>query len=58
MTRVPTSFKQPDSYKKFDELQDSENWLVDYLKTVKLMDGTRATTMQSIQVHLSGAARS
>ena len=57
-TRVPTSFKLPDSYKKFDGLQDPEDWLIDYLETVKLMGGTRATAMQSIQVYLSGAARS
>ncbi len=57
-TRVPTSFKLPGSYKKFDGLQDPEDWLVDYLETVKLMGGTRATAMQSIQVYLSGAARS
>jgi hypothetical protein len=55
---VPTSFKLPDNYKKFDGLQDPEDWLVDYLEIVKLMGGTRATAMQSIQVHLSGAARS
>ena len=35
-TRVPASFKLPDSYKKFDGLQDPEDWLVDYLETVKL----------------------
>jgi hypothetical protein len=55
---VPSSFKLPDSYKKFDGPQDPEDWLVDYLETVKLMGGTRATTMQSIQVYLNGAARS
>jgi hypothetical protein len=57
-TRVPASFKLPDNYKKFDGLQDLEDWLVDYLEIVKLTGGTRATTMQSIQVYLSGAARS
>ena len=57
-TRVPSGFKLPDSFKKFDGLQDPEDWLVDYLETVKLIGGTRATTMQSIQIHLSGAARS
>jgi hypothetical protein len=57
-TRVPTSFKLPDNYKKFDKMQDLEDWLADYLETTKLMGGTRATDMQSIQVHLSGAARS
>ncbi|KAK1608327.1 hypothetical protein QYE76_032000 [Lolium multiflorum] len=39
-------------------LQDPEDWLIDYLEMVKLIGGTRATAMQSIQVHLSGAARS
>jgi hypothetical protein len=39
-------------------LQDPEDWLTDYLETVKLTGGTRATAMPSIQVHLSGAARS
>ncbi|KAK1616220.1 hypothetical protein QYE76_021737 [Lolium multiflorum] len=57
-TKVPSGFKLPDSYKKFDSLQDPEDWLIDYLETVKLLGGTRATTMQSVQVHLSGAARS
>ncbi|KAK1669748.1 hypothetical protein QYE76_057907 [Lolium multiflorum] len=57
-TRVPSGFKLPDNYKKFDGLQDPDDWLVNYLEMVKLMGGTRATAMQSIQVHLSGAARS
>jgi hypothetical protein len=57
-TRVPSDFKLPDNYKKFDGLQDPEDWLVDYLETIKLTGGTKATAMQSIQVHLSGAARS
>ena len=57
-TRVPSGFKLPDHFKKFDGLQDPEDWLIDYLETVKLTGGTRATAMQSIQVHLSGAARS
>ncbi|KAK1662412.1 hypothetical protein QYE76_050571 [Lolium multiflorum] len=57
-TRVPSGFKLPENFKKFDGLQDPEDWLVDYLEMVKLIGGTRATAMQSIQVHLSGAARS
>lgn len=36
-TRVPSSFKLPYNYKKFDRLQDPEDWLVDYLEIVKLM---------------------
>jgi hypothetical protein len=39
-------------------MHDPEDWLVDYLEIVKLTGGTRATAMQSIQVHLIGAARS
>ena len=57
-TRVPKGFKLPENFKKFDGLQDPEDWLVDYLEMVKLIGGTRATAMQSIQVHLSGATRS
>ncbi|KAK1611710.1 hypothetical protein QYE76_035383 [Lolium multiflorum] len=56
--KLESPFKLPDNFKKFDGLQDPEDWLVDYLETVKLTGGTRATAMQSIQVHLSGAARS
>ncbi|KAK1653047.1 hypothetical protein QYE76_070852 [Lolium multiflorum] len=55
-TRVPSGFKLPDNFKKFDGLQDPEDWLVDYLETVKLTGGTRATAKHP--VHLSGAARS
>ncbi|KAK1632517.1 hypothetical protein QYE76_006832 [Lolium multiflorum] len=51
-TRVPSGFKLPDNFKKFDGLQDPEDWLVDYLETVKLTGGTRATAMQSIQIRL------
>jgi hypothetical protein len=39
----------PDGYKKFDGLQEHEDWLIDYLETVKLLGGTRATAMQSVQ---------
>jgi hypothetical protein len=52
-TRVPSGFKLPDGYKKFDGLQDPEDWIIDYLETVKLLGGSRATTMQSVQVYLS-----
>ncbi|KAK1643586.1 hypothetical protein QYE76_061391 [Lolium multiflorum] len=48
--RVPSGFKLPDNYKKFDDLQDPEDWLVDYLEIVKLTGGTKATAMQSIQI--------
>lgn len=57
-TRVPSGFQLPDGYKKFDGLQDPKDWIIDFLETVKLPGGSRATAMQSVQVHLSGAARS
>jgi hypothetical protein len=55
---VPSSFKLPHDFKKFDGLQDPEDWLTDYLETVKILGGNMATAMQSIQLHLSGVARS
>jgi hypothetical protein len=33
-------------------------WLSDYLQAVQILGGTRATAMQSLQLHLTGAARS
>jgi hypothetical protein len=33
-------------------------WLSDYLQAVQILRGTRATAMQSLQLHLTGAARS
>ena len=31
--------------KKIDGLQDPEDWLVDYLETIKILGGNRATDM-------------
>jgi hypothetical protein len=33
-------------------------WLSDYLQAVHILGGTKATAMQSLQLHLTGAARS
>jgi hypothetical protein len=33
-------------------------WLSDYLQAVQILRGTRATAMQILQLHLTGAARS
>jgi hypothetical protein len=33
-------------------------WLSDYLQAVQILGGTKATAMQSLQLHLTGAARS
>ena len=48
-TRVPHNFQMPDKYRKFDGLQDPDEWITDYLETVKIRGGNKATAMQSIQ---------
>jgi hypothetical protein len=57
-TRVPKGFKLPHDQQKYDGSQEPTLWLSDYLQAVQLLGGTRATTMQSLQLHLTGAARS
>jgi hypothetical protein len=44
--------------KKYDGSQEPQSWLLDYLQAVKLLGGTRKIAMQSLQLHLTGAARS
>jgi hypothetical protein len=44
--------------KKYDGSQEPQSWLSDYLQAVKLLGGTRETAMQSLKLHLTGAARS
>jgi hypothetical protein len=57
-TRVPKGFKLPHDQKKYDGSQEPSLWLSDYLQVVQILGGTRATTMQSLQLHLIGAVRS
>jgi hypothetical protein len=57
-TRVPKGFKLPYDQEKYDGSQEPTLWLSDYLQAVQILGGTRATTMQSLQLHLTGAARS
>jgi hypothetical protein len=57
-TRVPKGFKLPHDQQKYDGSQEPKLWLSDYLNAVQILRGTRATTMQSLQLHLTGAARS
>jgi hypothetical protein len=57
-TRVPKGFKLPHDQQKYDGSQEPRLWLSDYLQAVKILGGTRATAMQSLQLHLTGAARS
>jgi hypothetical protein len=55
-TRVPKGFKLPHDQEKYDGSQEPTLWLLDYLQAVQILGGTRATTMQSLQLHLTGAA--
>jgi hypothetical protein len=57
-TWVPKGFKLPHDPEKYDGSQEPTLWLSDYLQAVQILGGTRATTMQSLQLHLTGAARS
>jgi hypothetical protein len=57
-TWVPKGFKLPHDQQKYDESQELKLWLSDYLQAVQILVGSRATTMQSLQLHLTGAARS
>jgi hypothetical protein len=55
-TRVPKGFKLPHDQEKYDGSQEPTLWLSDYLQAVQILGGTRATAMQSLQLHLTGAA--
>jgi hypothetical protein len=57
-TRVPKGFKLPHDQEKYDGSQEPILWLSDYLQAVQIRGGTRVTAMQSLQLHLTGAARS
>jgi hypothetical protein len=57
-TRVPKEFKLPHDQQKYDGLQEPRLWLSDYLQVVQILGGSRAIAMQSLQLHLTGAARS
>jgi hypothetical protein len=58
VTPVPKGFKLPHDQQKYDRSPEPQSWLSDYLQAVKLLGGTRETAMQSLQLHLTGAARS
>jgi hypothetical protein len=58
ITPVPKGFKLPHDQQKYDGSQEPQSWLSDYLQAVKLLGGTRETAMQSLQLHLTSAARS
>jgi hypothetical protein len=56
--RVPKGFKLAHNQQKYDGSQEPTLWLSDYLQAVQILRGTRAMAMQSLQLHLIGAARS
>jgi hypothetical protein len=58
ITPVPKGFKLPHDQQKYDGSQEPQSWLSDYLQAVKLLRGIREIAMQSLQLHLTGAARS
>jgi hypothetical protein len=43
---------------KYDGSQEPQSWLSDYLQAVQILGGTKEIAMQSLQLHLTGAARS
>jgi hypothetical protein len=57
-TPVPKGFRLPHDQRKYDGSQEPQSWLSDYLQAVKILGGTKETAMQSLQLHLTSAARS
>jgi hypothetical protein len=57
-TDTPKGFKLPTDKIKYEGVQEPEAWLDDYLQTIKVHGGTKAIAMQSLQLFLSGPARS
>jgi hypothetical protein len=55
---VPKGFKLPHDQQKYDGCQEPPSWLSDYLQAVKILGGSKETAIQSLQLHLTGAARS
>jgi hypothetical protein len=57
-TPVPKGFKLPHDQQKYDGSQEPQSWLSDYLQAVQILGGTKEIAMQSLQLHLTGVARS
>jgi hypothetical protein len=56
--QVPKGFKLPHDQQKYDGSQEPELGLSDYLQAVKILRGSRAIAMQSLQLHLTSTAQS
>jgi hypothetical protein len=57
-TPIPKGFKLPHDQQKYDGSQEPQSWLSDYLQAVQILGGTKEIAIQSLQLHLTGAARS
>jgi hypothetical protein len=57
-TPVPKGFKLPHDQQKYDGSQEPQSWLSDYLQAGRILGGSKETAMQSLQLHLTGAALS
>jgi hypothetical protein len=47
-TQVPKGFKLPHDQQKYDGSQEPELWLSDYLQAVKILGGSKTTTMKKL----------
>jgi hypothetical protein len=52
-TLVPKGFKLPHDQQKYDGSEEPSSWLSDYLQVVRILGGSKETTMQSLQLHLT-----
>jgi hypothetical protein len=45
--KTPTlkDFKLPSDRQKYDDLEDPESWLIDYLQTIIMLGGTKTTAV-------------
>jgi hypothetical protein len=57
-TPVPKGFKLPHDQQKYDGSQEPQLWLSNYPQAVQILGGTKEIAMQSLQLHLTGVARS
>jgi hypothetical protein len=55
-TQVPKGFKLSRDQQKYVGLQEPESWLSDYLQAMKILWGSKATSMQMLELHVTSAA--
>jgi hypothetical protein len=52
----PKDSSYPHNQHKYDELQEPQSWLSDYLQAVKILRGSKEIAIQSLQLQLTVAA--